>query len=59
MVIGSLIHDIRKHCKDSWCVFLIDDAARVTPVTMVLTEKWDHRDSMEKLENQAEKEKEV
>lgn len=39
--------------------FPIDDVVRVTLVMTVLMEKWAHRDSMEKTENQAEKEIEV
>lgn len=39
--------------------FPIDDVVRVTLVMMVLKEKWAQRDSMEKPENQAEKETEV
>lgn len=39
--------------------FPIDDVFRVTLVMMVLMEKWAHRDSTEKLENQAVKEIEV
>lgn len=39
--------------------FPIDDVVRVTLVMMVLTEKWAHRDSMEKPENWDEREKQV
>lgn len=40
-------------------LFPIDDVVRVTLVMMALMEKWAHRDSTEKLEIRAEKEKEV
>lgn len=39
--------------------FPIDDVVRVTLVMMVLMEKWACRDSTEKSENRAEKEKQV
>lgn len=39
--------------------FAIDDVVRVTLVTMVLMEKWACRDSTEKPENWAAKEKQV
>lgn len=39
--------------------FPIDDVVRATLVMMVLTEKWAPRDSTERLEKQADKEKEV
>ncbi len=74
LVGGTLIHDfktLQKEKKKNTAKFLlkthkrltmyfpIDDVVRVTLVMMVLMEKWACRDSTEKLENRAEKEKQV
>lgn len=70
---GTLIHDLNsapekkknsakfilKTHKRLMVYFPIDDVVRVTLVMMVLTEKWAHRDSMEKPENWDEREKQV